>query len=112
MLDKVCWGIDVDGNNIYVSCHSARIVEGGGEVWILDLDGNMKKRIGVNNDVNNYLINHIISQHGQIYVSDYTSNTVTCIASDGHIEYQYSNTSLHFPAAIFVDDDGSIIVCG
>ena len=45
--DKMCWGVAVVGNEIYVSCHYN---PSEGEVRGLDLSDNLKRKPGVNKD--------------------------------------------------------------
>ena len=43
-LDKTCWGVEVSGQDIYVSFHSGT---GDGEVRVLDKEGNLKRRLKI-----------------------------------------------------------------
>lgn len=44
-LGMCCWGVDVIGDYIYVTCQNIGLHGNEGEMRILDLDGNSKRRI-------------------------------------------------------------------
>ena len=48
--DKICYGVQVVGRDIYVTSRSNVSGDNDGEVRILDNNGNLKKRLGVNQD--------------------------------------------------------------
>ena len=112
-LDKKCWDVAVADNEIYVSCHNDL---GEGEVRVLDLSGNLKRKLGVNNDGSYqfqgpfYLT---VSTTGKkIFVSDWMTSIIYCMTSDGNIIYQYKDDDLRLPEALFVDAGDNIFVCG
>ena len=112
-LDNKCWGVAVAGMEIYVSCHHG---PGEGEVRVLDLSGNLKRQLGVNNDGSyqfqspNYLT---VSTTGKkIFVSDCVTSIISCMTADGNIIYQYKDDDLKYPEALFVDAGDNIFVCG
>lgn len=112
-LDMMCWGTEVVGEEIYVSCHRWA---GVGEVRQLDMNGNLKRRIGVNQD-GSYMFTQpyyltVSARSGKIFVADGTASTVTCLTSEGHMVYQYKDRDLKGPRGIYVDDEDNIIVCG
>ena len=117
-LDKMCWGVQVVGSDIYITCHSYVFGFGhnGGEVRILDNNGNLKKRLGVNQDKTfmfkkpYYLAVSVKSN--KIYVSDAGQDTVTCLKSDGTVIFQYKDPDLTWPRGMCVDDEDNVIVCG
>ena len=43
-VGKRCFGVEVSGGEIYITCHDN---PGNGEIQVLDLDGNLKRRLGV-----------------------------------------------------------------
>ena len=111
-LDKKCWDVAVAGNEICVSCHNA---PGQGEVRVLDLSGNLKRKLGVNNDGSyqfqgpDYLA---VSTTGEkIFVSDEQTSIISCMTPDGNIIYQYKDDDLRWPEALFVDAGDNIFVC-
>ena len=111
-LDKWCFGIAVAGEDLYVTLHNL----GEGEVRILDMEGSLKQRIGVNSagsfmfESPSYLTQSAAT--GKIYVSDTYTATVTCLMSDGSTVYQYKDKDLEWPHGVCVDDEENIIVCG
>ena len=112
LLDKKCFGVAVVGNEIYVSCHDL----GEGEVRVLDLSGNLKRKLGVNKDGSyqfqgpNYLT---VSTTGKkIFVSDSSTSIISCMIPDGKIIYQFKAGDLGGPEALFVDAGENIFVCG
>ena len=111
-LDKKCFGVAVVDNEIYVSCHNN---PGEGEVRVLDLSGNLKRKLGVNKDGSyqfqgpNYLT---VSTTGKkIFVSDWSTSIISCMTPDGNIIYQYKDGDLRCPEALFVDAGDNIFVC-
>ena len=112
-LDKKCWGAKVSGDEIYTTCHNN---PGKGEVRILDLNGNIKRRLGIKQD-GSFMFTapfHItVSQSGRkIFISDYNTASVTCMAGDGNINYRYKHDDLTFPRGLFVDAGDNVLVCG
>ena len=112
-LDKKCWDVAVAGNEIYVSCHHD---PGEGEVRVLDLSGNWKRQLGLNQDGSyqfqgpTYLT---VSTTGKkIFVSDRDKSIISCMTPDGNIIYQYKDDVLRYPVALFVDAADNIFVCG
>ena len=111
-LDKTCWDVAVAGNEIYVSCHND---PGEVEVRVLDLSGNLKRKLGINTDGSYqfegpyYLT---VSTTGKIFVSDWSTSIITCMTPGGNIIYQYKDGDLRCPVALFVDAGDNIFVCG
>ena len=101
------------GNEIYVSCHHG---PGEGEVRVLDLSGNLKRKLGLNKDGSyqfqgpNYL--SVSTTGKKIFVSDWSTSIITCMTQDGNIIYQYKDGDLRYPEALFVDAGDNIFVCG
>ena len=111
-LDKKCWDVAVADNEIYVSCHN---YPGEGEVRVLDLCGNLKRKLGVNKDGSyqfqgpTYLT---VSTTGKkIFVSDWEKAIISCMTPDGNIICQYKDGDLICPRALFVDAGDNIFVC-
>ena len=113
-LDKRCLSVEVSRQQIYVSCHS--VLKSDGEVRVLDKQGNLEHQLGIRED-GSYLFswpNYItVSTAGDnIFVSDYKTDTVTCMKVDGSIVYQYKDTDLKGPRGLYCDDGDNIMVCG
>ena len=112
-LDKKCWDVAVADNDIYVSCYDD---PGEGEVRVLDLSGNLKRKLGVNKD-GSYQFQRpyylTVSTTGKkIFVSDWDKSIISCMTPDGNIIYQYKDDDLRYPEALFVDAGDNIFVCG
>ena len=96
-LDNMCWGVQVVSSDIYVTCHSYVFGHNDGEMRILDNNGNLKKRLGVNQDKTfmfkepYYLAVSVRSN--KINVFDAGQDTVTCLKSDGTVRPRTEYTS-------------------
>ena len=112
-FDKTCWGVDVVDNEIYISCYNNPVQ---GEVRILDIDGKLKRKVGVQQDGSfhfSYPYYLTVSKtSGKIYVSDHGTSTVTCMMPNGSVAYQYTDPDLARPRGICVDTEDNIMVCG
>ena len=91
-LNKECWGVAVSGEKMYVSCHNNL---GDGEVRVLDLQGNIKRRLGINQD-GSYQFTRpsyiTVSDSGEkIFVSDSGTDTITCLTPSGTVIYTYKD---------------------
>ena len=112
-LDKECWGVAVINDEIYITCHSR---PGQGEVRILDMDGKLKRKVGVEQDgsflfTGPYYLT-VSKTSGKIYVSDYNTATVTCMLQNGSVVSQYTDPDLVRPEDVSVDTEDNIMVCG
>ena len=112
-LDKKCWGVHVTCGKIFTSCHNC---PGQGEVRILNLDGNLQQRLGVNRHGSFLFISpfHItVSPSGkQLFISDWAKNTVTCLSMDNRVIYQYRDDEMNLPRGLYCDSGDNILVCG
>ena len=119
-MDRLCWGVVVVGDNIFVSCHSH---PGNGEVRVLDKQGNIKRRLGVTNTwlvpikKPTFLFSRpdyiTVNRAGdKVFVSDCVKNTVTCMTVDGSNIYTYEDKDLSYPTGLSCDDNDNILVCG
>lgn len=114
-LDRKCYGIEVVGNEIFMTCHDS---PGEGEIRILDMGGNVKRKIGVNHDQDRSFMFErpsymTVSQvSGKIFVTDCRLFTVTCLTSDGNIVYQYNDKDLVDKRGLCVDTADNSVVCG
>ena len=112
-LDKTCWGVDVVNDEIYTTCHNW---PGQGEVRILDMDGKLKRKVGVKQD-GSFLFTcpyhlTVSKTSGKIYVSDYNTATVTCMLQNGSVVFQYTDPDLVRPRGVCVDIKDNIMACG
>ena len=115
-MDRLCFGVVVVGDNIFVSCHNN---PGDGEVRVLDKQGNIKRRLGVTDTgLGNptYLFSGpyyiTVNRAGdKVFVSDCYKHTVTCMTVDGSNIYTYKDKDLHRPTGLYCDDNDNILVC-
>ena len=114
-LDKTCWGVAVGKGELYVTCFNS-YGEGEGEIRVLDLDGKVKRRLGVNQD-GSFMFEWpwyitVNSSGEKIFVSDYYTHTVTCMSVDGRVIYTYKDDSMRTPRGLLCDSENNILVCG
>ena len=112
-LDRKCFGVAVSGEEIYTTCHDR---PGKGEVVVLDLQGNIKRRLGTNPDgsylfISPYYITASASGE-KIFVSDYNTNTITCLTPSGTVIYTYKNDDMSRPRGLICDSGDNVLVCG
>ena len=113
-LDKACWGVEVVDDYTYITCRKGW--SGEGEVRILDREGNLINRLGVNQDGSymfarpNYLT--VNTGSNRVYVSDHERQTLTCLHFDGTVAYRYKDRNLNRPRGMCSDDDDNVMVCG
>ena len=113
-LDKRCWGVEVGKGELYVTCHNYN--PGEGEVRVLELDGKVKRRLGVNQDGSfmftwpDYIT--VNSSGEKIFVSDQRTHTVTCMSVDGRVIYTYKDDSMIHPMGLLCDSEDNVLVCG
>ena len=112
-LDVECIGVDIVGNDVYVTCNNNDV----GEVRKLDLEGNVTKILGIYDDGSfmfkapYYLAVDVSSKN--IYVGDGYNSTVGCLSSaEGNIVFQYDDAELLWPRGLCCDDDSKVLVCG
>ena len=116
-LDKQCFGIDVYNDTIYLSCHKHN--EWQGHVRLLDMDGKLQGTLGVTEVQNqNYYTFRIpyyvrVSRFsGNVYVSDWGAEKITCLSPTGGVIYEFSHESLADPGNFILDDRDNLLVCG
>ena len=112
-LNKKCWGVAVSGEKMYVSCHNA---PGDGEVRVLDLQGNIKRRLGTNQD-GSYQFTRpsyiTVSGSGEkIFVSDSGTETITCLTPCGTVIYAYRDDDMSWARGLICDSGDNVLVCG
>ena len=111
-LDKACWGVAVSGDEMYITCQNN---PGDGEVRVLDLNGTLKRRLGIHQD-ESYLFkcpNYItVNTFGEIFVSDTNTNTITCLTSSGSVTYEYKDDDMRRTGGLICNSGDNILVCG
>ena len=114
-LDKDCYGVRVGKGELYVTCHNDTY-PGVGEIRVLDLDGKVKRRLGVNQH-GQYMFTApdyitVNSSGEKIFVSDNVRDTVTCMSAAGRVIYTYKDDSMRAPRGLLCDSEDNILVCG
>ena len=112
-VGRRCYGVQVVDDLIYVTCHSK---PGEGEVLVLDMNGTVTHRLGQPDKkpsmfTSPYYI-EVCPSTRNIFVTDYATDTVSCLLSDGTVVYQYKDHELKGPRGVVVDGGGNAIVCG
>ena len=112
-VDRECWGVQVVDDLIYVTCHNN---PGVGEVLILDMNGTVTQRLGQLDKKPslfckpNYIT--VCSSTRTMFITDWDTETVSCLLSGGTVVNQYKDKDLRIPAGVCVDRGGNAIVCG
>ena len=105
--DKACYGIEVFNYEIYTTQHAD---SGPGEVQILELSGNRKRKLqtDVKLDCPYYITINRSSK--KIFVSSGANDiaTVTCTTTDGNLVYQFKDKELSFPRYVYVDVEDTV----
>ena len=112
-LNKKCWGVEVSRDEIYITCHNN---PGEGEVRVLDINGKLKRRLGVGQD-GSFMFTFpcciTVNVSGEkIFVSDGGTHTITCMTVDGDVVYKYKDGDLRCPYGLYCDSGDNILVCG
>ena len=117
-IDKPCWGVEVVGDEIYITCHN--YILGGhsseGEVRILDMRGTIKRTLGISTDGYflfdrpYYLAVSPITK--KIYVTDEAADRVTCLSPEGCVVYQHNYKGRCFTVGIIINSEENALVCG
>ena len=111
-LDKWCWGVEVVKDELYVTCNND---PGEGEIRVLDLDGKVKRRLGVDQwsfmFISPYHIT--VNRSGEkIFISDWDTCIVTCMSVDGRVIYTYTDDNIRGLRGLLCDSEDNILVCG
>ena len=112
-LEKRCWGVEVVSQKIYLTAHDGMTE---GHVVILDMDGNMLRRLGVSSD-ESYMFKSpfyltVRPSSSSVYVSDSFKPSLTCLLPDGKVQYEYRDPEISGDRGICVDREGNIMLCG
>ena len=117
-LEQQCFGIDVYNGTIYITCHKYK--RGQGHIKLLDMDGKLKGILGVTEGQgqNSYMFwwpmfVRVSRFTGNVYVSDLTADTVTCLSPKGEVIFEFSTTdALEYPYHFILDDRDNILIVG
>ena len=111
-LDTPCFGVAVSCDEIYTACSGKTCKE----VRVLDLRGNIKRRLRTNThgfclfDSPFYIT---VSASGErVFVSDDDRETITCLSSCGRVIYTYKSRDMYEPSGLLCDSGGNLLVCG
>ena len=109
-LDNACYGIAVFGDEIYTTLYDDPVQ---GEVHVLDLNGNRKRKVQTNVKFYSPWYITVSSSGKKIFVSagGYDTATVTCMTTDGKLVYQYKDEELTYPEGMYVDAEDNILIC-
>ena len=110
-LDRMCFGVAVSGEEIYTTCHDA---PGKGEVRVMDLQGNIKRHIGTNQDGSCMFTSPFcitVSASGEIFVSDGGTDTITCLTPSGTVIYTCKDGDMRWPRGLICDSGNNVLVC-
>ena len=110
-LDKACWGVDVSGGEIYITCWES----GQGEIRILDMSCNERRRISLSRVMGTCVVKTpryiaVSAFSGKIFITDLETETLTCLTSDGQLVYQYEE-ELDGTRGILVDSADNVLLC-
>ena len=110
--DKWCHGVAVGNGELYVTCCNSLGAEW--EIRVLDLDGKVKRRLGVNQD-GSFMFEYpdyitVNSSGEKIFVSDRNTDIVTCMSVDGRVIYIYKDGRMRRPYALLCDSEDNILV--
>ena len=112
-VDRECWGVQVVEDLIYVTCHSR---PGEGEVLVVDMNGTVTHRFGQPDKKPSMFSSPfyitVCPSSRKMFITDSSTDTVSCLMSDGTVVYQYKDKELREPRGVCVDGGGDAIVCG
>ncbi|CAG2210753.1 TRIM2_3 [Mytilus edulis] len=98
-LRKSCYGLSISNESLAVGLH-------GDEICIIDLEGNTRKSIKVQNESN---LKFLVYSDNRVIYSDYCGNAVNCYDGSGKQIWQYTQ-DLKGPIGLCTDTYGNIIV--
>ena len=89
---------------------------GEGEVRVLGRDGELRRRLGINQD-GSFLFSYpdyiAVNPSGEkIFVSNLYTDTITCMTTDGRVVYRYKDNDMKSPRGLYCDSGDTILVCG
>ena len=112
-LERRCLAVEVSGEHIYVSLSSK--MSGDGEVRILNREsGQEKRRLGIraSGPPSFFHPNYIAASTGgdKIFVSNFGSQKLISLKSNGNIIYQHTNEDMGSPTGVCCDDDDNVLL--
>ena len=108
-----CYGVQVVADLIYVTCND--FFEEG-KVIVLDMNDTITHRLG-QPDKKPFMFSSpdyitVCPSSRKIFITDWYTDTVSCLLPDGTVVYQYKDAELRGPHGVCVDGGGNAIVCG
>ena len=107
-MDDKCWGVAVVGNNIFVSVHASSDLSEG-EIRILDIRGNEKKRVSISTQFQKPYHLAACPSGNMVCVSDGKGSSIICLSPQGKITHHITNENLNGVHGLYVDSKGNII---
>ena len=111
-LNKKCFGVQTSGDEIFVTCSND---PGEGEVRILDMSGNLKRKLAMMENeraaLHNPLHLALNSRGDRIFVSEYSNDTVYCLTTDGIIKFKYVLPDGKNLRGLITDIEDNVFVC-
>ncbi|XP_045205324.2 tripartite motif-containing protein 2-like [Mercenaria mercenaria] len=105
-----CHSITNDGENIYVSYQKP------GKIQVLTSDGTAVRSIEFDADGKQLFAEpQYIACNASLkllYVTDWNTNAITCLTTEGHIKETFIDETLKAPTGIAVDKGGNVFVAG
>ena len=112
-----CYGVAVAGSELYVSFFNFCRPKENAFIGVLDIHGSgtIKRTLSANKAGSVALLQKpfrltVTGDGYNVYVSDFETDTVTCLKSNGDMVYQYEYL-LKGPYGVSVDMKGNAIVC-
>ena len=106
-----CSGVAATSNRIYVSQWGS----GSSGVLVLDSNGRNLNEITARQTNVKFQSPYYIASNrsgNKLYVSDYGTNQLTCMTTEGKHTFTYSDPDLKYPRGIVVDEDDNVLLCG
>ena len=109
-VDDQCYSVAMLNDELYVSCSNTQGDKG--YVLVLDYEGKQKRKIGETvgrlEEPRRITVSTVSRK---IFVSDYATDTVTCLTPEGTILYQYQDSSLRRVHGLYVDCEDNVLIC-
>ena len=113
-LKNECFGVDVFRDEIFVVVR-ATLVGSGGDIKVLDLDGNIIRCIEISPDVHTFVWPRLLTinkSDGTIFVSDNYTSTLLGLTHQGEIIFKYNDDEMKDLFGLCLDRDENVYVCG
>ena len=112
-IDGHCYSVAMLNDELYVCCGNH--TDDKGDILVLDIVGRRNREIGqIVGRFSTFVSPRRITvspQSRKLYVSDYATDTVTCLTPDGTILYQYQDKNIRRVHGLYVDSEDNVLVC-